>query len=126
MRALRMPLWVLRAIRSSRNQGQQAMVQTISQKQQQLERLLDRDSPDSGEIGQLSIELHQLRKQRTAPFEPYHSQALAILTTEQQAPNWQRSRKRCSSAVRPRRRSPLALSHRRSRFGPFDMNRCAK
>jgi Spy/CpxP family protein refolding chaperone len=75
----------LKAIQSSENQAQQGVFQSISQKQQQLDALLESGDSSAAEIGQLSIDMHTLRKQSTTTFEPYQSQALAVLTPERQA-----------------------------------------
>lgn len=74
----------LKAIQSARNQAQQGIVQTLTQKQEQLNALLSASGSNPTEIGQLSLDLYNLRKKLTAPYEPYHSQAMAFLTAEQQ------------------------------------------
>jgi Spy/CpxP family protein refolding chaperone len=75
----------LTAIQSSKNQAQQTVFKSISQKQRRIDALLEKDGSDAAEIGQLSIDIHQLRKQSMEMFDPYHRQALALLTQEQQA-----------------------------------------
>jgi chromosome segregation ATPase len=74
----------LENIQTTKNQAQQGILQQMNQKQQQLNALLQANSTDATQVGQLTLEINALRKQLPAPFEPYHSQALAILTPDQQ------------------------------------------
>ena len=59
------------------------VVRMLTEKQEQLNQLLSADDSSAAEVGQISMELHRLRQEMTPPDEPYHSQALAILTTDQ-------------------------------------------
>jgi Spy/CpxP family protein refolding chaperone len=77
-------LQALQTIQQSKNQAQQTIFQQINEKQQQLNALLA-NSGSAVEIGQLTIDINNLRKQIPLPAEPYRSQAAAILTAVQQA-----------------------------------------
>lgn len=75
----------LETIQTNKNQAQQAIFQQINTKQQQLNALLNANSSDATQIGQLTIDINNLRKQLPLPLEPYHSQAVAVLTPDQQS-----------------------------------------
>jgi hypothetical protein len=75
----------LKTIQESKNQAQLATVKMITEKQQQLNALLDANTGDAMRIGQLSIDLYTLRKQSGTTFEPFHSQSIAVLNPEQQS-----------------------------------------
>src|SRR5689334_5342234 len=57
----------LKTIQGARNRAQQGIVQAINQKQEQLNSLLSGSESSVAEIGQLSVDLYNLRKQLTPP-----------------------------------------------------------
>jgi hypothetical protein len=61
----------------------QARYQQISNKQEQLRSLLGSGSNDSAQIGQLEIDIVNLRKELSIASRPYRQQSLTILTTDQ-------------------------------------------
>jgi Spy/CpxP family protein refolding chaperone len=72
----------LSTIANAKSQAQQALYTQINDKYTTLNNLLASGSSDSVRIGQLMIEINQLRKQ-TVPAEPYRSQAMNLLTADQ-------------------------------------------
>jgi Spy/CpxP family protein refolding chaperone len=72
----------LSTIAKTRNDAQSNIYRQINEKYTALNTLLANNSTDSVRIGQLMIEINNLRKQ-TVPVEPYRSQALNILLPDQ-------------------------------------------
>ena len=62
---------------------QQQVEAQISQKNQTLQTLLASASPSPTTVGHTLIDIQNLQKQLTPTVEPYHTQALAILTQSQ-------------------------------------------
>jgi hypothetical protein len=56
----------------------------MAEKHQQLHALFESNSSDAARIGQLSLDLYNLRRWLNPSFEPFHGQALPVLTPEQQ------------------------------------------
>lgn len=73
----------LRAIAAEKDKAIQAAYQQIAAKQTQLNQLLQSGSTDAVLIGQLTIEIRELRKKLPLPAEPWRSRALAVLTPDQ-------------------------------------------
>ena len=73
----------LLSIQASRNNAQQAIYKQIADKQTQLNTLLSQGTTDALTVGQLEIDINNLRKQ--LPNSSYRSQALAVLTPDQVA-----------------------------------------
>lgn len=75
----------LLGIQASRNTAQQAIYQQINQKQTQLNLLLSQGTADALTVGQLEIDINNLRKQLPLPNSSFRTQALAVLTPDQTA-----------------------------------------
>ncbi|HLK47076.1 MAG TPA: hypothetical protein VKT49_03015 [Bryobacteraceae bacterium] len=73
------------SIQSSRNTAQQAIYKQINDKQTQLNMLLTQGTADALTVGQLEIDINNLRKQLPLPNSSYRQQALAVLTPDQTA-----------------------------------------
>ena len=63
----------------------QQIAAQIAQKSQTLQTLLTSINPNPTTVGQTMIDIQNLEKQLTPSTEPYHTQALAVLTTSQTA-----------------------------------------
>ncbi len=72
-----------RAIRESTRGEMQALREEKRTLHEQLKALLDGDSPDATEVGELTIELHGLRQQTRAILEAAEAEFAALLTSEQ-------------------------------------------
>ena len=72
-------------IQAGKNAAQQAIYKQISEKQVQLNMLLNEGTADALTVGQLEIDINNLRKQLPLPNSSYRDQALAVLTPEQKA-----------------------------------------
>jgi len=75
----------LLSIQASRNNAQQAIYKQIADKQTQLNTLLSQGAADALTVGQLEIDINNLRKQLPLPNSSYRTQALAVLTPDQMA-----------------------------------------
>jgi Spy/CpxP family protein refolding chaperone len=75
----------LLSIQASRNNAQQAIYKQIADKQTQLNTLLSQGTADALTVGQLEIDINNLRKQLPLPNSSYRTQALAVLTPDQVA-----------------------------------------
>jgi len=76
------------SLQNIQQQQQQAVQQVSSQLQEKyttLQNLLQAPNPNPNTIGQTMIDIQNLQKQLTPSTEPYHTQALAILTQAQTA-----------------------------------------
>jgi len=72
-------------ILNSRNTAQQAIYKQISDKQNQLNTLLKNGTTDALTVGQLEIDINNLRKQLPLPSGNYRDSALGVLTADQKA-----------------------------------------
>jgi Spy/CpxP family protein refolding chaperone len=75
----------LLSIQASRNNAQQAIYRQIADKQTQLNTLLSQGTADALTVGQLEIDINNLRKQLPLPNSSYRTQALAVLAPDQVA-----------------------------------------
>jgi Spy/CpxP family protein refolding chaperone len=75
----------LQAIQVQRDQAVQAIWKQVSDKQNELNQLLQSGSIDYVRMGQLLVEINTAQKQYPAPVEPYRTQALAVLNPQQKA-----------------------------------------
>lgn len=75
----------LQAVQVSRNNAQQAIFKQINEKQLQLNTLLSQGTSDALTVGQLEIDINNLRKQLPLPNSSYRTQALAVLDPGQAA-----------------------------------------
>jgi hypothetical protein len=73
----------LEGIVQQKTQAQQQISAQISQKYQALQALLQSASPDPNAVGQIMIDIQNLQKKLTPSTEPYHTEALAVLTPSQ-------------------------------------------
>jgi len=73
----------LMAVQKSQQDATTAIYKQISDKQTQLNNLLKGTSPDPFQVGQLSIDINNLRKQLPISGEPYRTNALNVLTADQ-------------------------------------------
>jgi Spy/CpxP family protein refolding chaperone len=74
----------LQALQRTKQMASQAIYQQIGAKQKQLNDMLNSDKPDAQTLGQLEIDMANLRKQ-TMGTASVKDQALAILTDAQKA-----------------------------------------
>ena len=72
-------------IQTNRAAAQQAIYKQINDKQNQLNLLLNQGTSDALSVGQLEIDINNLRKQLPLPNSSYRTSALAVLTLEQTA-----------------------------------------
>ena len=72
-------------IQSNRTAAQQAIYKQINDKQTQLNLLLNQGTSDALTVGQLEIDINNLRKQLQLPNSSYRASALAVLTPDQTA-----------------------------------------
>lgn len=72
-------------IQTNRIQAEQVIYTQMSDKQRQINNLLEQGSNDAGTIGRLMVEINNLRKQLPLNSGPYRTQALAVLTDAQKA-----------------------------------------
>ncbi len=75
----------LLSIQASRNSAQQAIYKQIADKQMQLNALLSQGTADALAVGQLEIDINNLRRQLPLPNSSFRTQALAVLTPDQTA-----------------------------------------
>ncbi|MGH9629894.1 MAG: Spy/CpxP family protein refolding chaperone [Bryobacteraceae bacterium] len=73
----------LRDVQRRRSEAEQAIHTQIREKQTILNELLRTGSTDALRIGQVTVEINNLRKQLPLSGEPYHSQAIGVLNPEQ-------------------------------------------
>jgi len=74
----------LQTLQRSRQAASQAVYQQVAAKQKQINDMLNSPAPDAAALGQLEIDMANLRKQAGA-MPPIHDQALAILDDAQRA-----------------------------------------
>jgi Spy/CpxP family protein refolding chaperone len=75
----------LEQIRQSESQALQAIQQSLATKEQALRTLLNGSSPDAAAVGQAMLDLQSTRQQIQQQRQQFRTQALAVLTTDQQA-----------------------------------------
>ena len=75
----------LMTIQVNRNNAQQAIYKQMNDTQNQLNVLLSQGTSDALTVGQLEIDINNLRKQLPLPNSSYRTQALAVLTPDQTA-----------------------------------------
>ena len=75
----------LEQVQSNRREAETAIYRQMAEKQSALNSLLQAGSTDALRIGQLTIELSNLRRGLPLSAEPYRSSALAVLAPEQKA-----------------------------------------
>jgi Spy/CpxP family protein refolding chaperone len=73
----------LKKIQQDKVTATQAFYSKMSDKQKELSQLLETNSTDATKIGQLMLELQQLRKQPPPGGTDVHDKAVAVLTPEQ-------------------------------------------
>jgi len=73
----------LQDVQKSRNAANQAIYKQIGDKQMAINNLIASGSTDALQIGQLTIDINNLRKQLQTSGAPFHDQALAVLTPDQ-------------------------------------------
>ena len=78
-------LSTLESVYNSRMQAEQVVYQQMSEKQRQLNALLEQGSNDVTAIGRLMVDINNLRRQLPLNNGPYRTQALAVLTDAQKA-----------------------------------------
>ena len=72
-------------IQSNRTAAQQTIYKQINDKQSQLNLLLNQGTSDALTVGQLEIDINNLRKQLPLPNSSYRALALAVLMPDQTA-----------------------------------------
>jgi len=72
-------------IQTNRTAAQQAIYKQINDKQNQLNLLLNQGTSDALSVGQLEIDINNLRKQLPLPNSSFRTSALAVLTPDQTA-----------------------------------------
>ncbi len=75
----------LQTIVEQRSMAQQQVSNQIGQENQTLQILLASANPNPTMVGQTMIDIQNLEKQLTPSTEPYHTEALAVLTQSQTA-----------------------------------------
>ncbi len=73
----------LKQMQQERQTATQAFYTKMADKQKELNQLLESSSADAAHVGQLMIDLQQLRKQQPPPVTDIHDKAVALLTSEQ-------------------------------------------
>jgi Spy/CpxP family protein refolding chaperone len=73
----------LEQIQQQKNQAVQSIYQQVSQKQTQLNTLLNSGTADPLQVGQLMIDIRTLQQQAQQASKPYRQPALAVLTPDQ-------------------------------------------
>ena len=72
-------------IQTNRTAAQQAIYKQINDKQTQLNQLLSQGTSDALTVGQLELDINNLRKQLPLPNSTFRASALAVLTPDQTA-----------------------------------------
>src|SRR5215831_230039 len=72
-------------IQTNRTAAQQAIYKQINDKQTQLNQLLSQGTSDVLTVGQLELDINNLRKQLPLPNSTFRTSALAVLTPDQTA-----------------------------------------
>lgn len=73
----------LQGVQSNRNAANQAIYKQISDKQTAINNLIAAGSNDALQIGQLTLDINNLRKQLQTSGAPFRDAALAVLTQDQ-------------------------------------------
>jgi hypothetical protein len=76
-------LQALQDVQKSRTAADQATYKQISDKQMTINNLIAAGSNDALQIGQLTLDINNLRKQLLTSGAPFRDQALAVLTPDQ-------------------------------------------
>ena len=71
------------AVQKTQQDASMAIYKEISDKQMQLNNLLKADAPDPFQVGQLTVDINNLRKKLPLSGDPYHTNALNVLTADQ-------------------------------------------
>jgi len=109
-------------IQANRTAAQQAIYKQINDKQAQLNLLLNQGTSDALTVGQLEIDINNLRKQLQIPNTSYRTSALAVLSPDQtakladlvralqlQQPAWQAITLNLIDAPAPTAPSPVSM-----------------
>ena len=75
----------LQDVQKSRNSANQAIYKQIGDKQTAINNLIAAGSSDALMIGQLTLDINNLRKQLLTSGAPFRDQALAVLTPDQKS-----------------------------------------
>jgi hypothetical protein len=75
----------LQGVQSNRNTANQAIYKQINDKQTAINSLIAAGSNDALQIGQLTLDINNLRKQLQTSGAPFREPALAVLTADQKA-----------------------------------------
>jgi hypothetical protein len=78
-------LQALQDVQKSQSAANQAIYKQISDKQTEINNLIAAGSNDALMIGQLTLDINNLRKQLLTSGAPFRDQALAVLTPDQKA-----------------------------------------
>jgi hypothetical protein len=73
----------LQDVQKSRNAANQAIYKQINDKQTAINSLIAAGSSDALQVGQLTLDINNLRKQLLTSGAPFRDQALAVLTPDQ-------------------------------------------
>jgi hypothetical protein len=73
----------LQDVQKNRNAANQAIYKQISDKQTAINNLIASGSSDALQVGQLTLDINNLRKQLLTSGAPFRDQALAVLTPDQ-------------------------------------------
>jgi hypothetical protein len=73
----------LQDVQKNRNAANQAIYKQIGDKQTAINSLIAAGSTDALQIGQLTIDINNLRKQLLTSGAPFHDQAIVVLTPDQ-------------------------------------------
>jgi hypothetical protein len=71
------------AVQKTQQEASLAIYKEIADKQTQLNNLLKTDAPDPFQVGQLTVDINNLRKKLPLSGDPYHTNALNVLTADQ-------------------------------------------
>jgi len=73
----------LQDVQKNRNAANQAIYKQMGDKQTAINSLIASGSNDALQVGQLTLDINNLRKQLLTAGAPFHDQALAVLTPDQ-------------------------------------------
>jgi hypothetical protein len=73
----------LQDVQKSRNAANQAIYKQMGDKQTEINNLIASGSNDALQVGQLTLDINNLRKQLLTSGAPFRDQALAVLTPDQ-------------------------------------------
>jgi Spy/CpxP family protein refolding chaperone len=72
-------------VQNRKGEAERVIYQQLAEKERALSELLNNNSNDALRIGQLMVEINQIRKKLPINGEPYRSDALNVLTVDQKA-----------------------------------------